>query len=43
VPEYWWLTETLFSMDSDTPDIPPLVRLCREYDATLPVDCAHDL
>ncbi|WP_051440879.1 7-keto-8-aminopelargonate synthetase-like enzyme (plasmid) [Ensifer sp. WSM1721] len=37
------VTETLFSMDSDTPDVRPLVKLCREYDATLLVDCAHDL
>ncbi|MDW9414222.1 aminotransferase class I/II-fold pyridoxal phosphate-dependent enzyme [Sinorhizobium meliloti] len=37
------VTETLFSMDSDTPDVRPLVRLCREYDATLLVDAAHDL
>ncbi|MDW9478937.1 aminotransferase class I/II-fold pyridoxal phosphate-dependent enzyme [Sinorhizobium meliloti] len=37
------VTETLFSMDSDTPDIGALVRLCRDYDATLLVDCAHDL
>jgi len=37
------VTETLFSMDSDIPDITALQALCRRYDATLLVDCAHDL
>jgi 7-keto-8-aminopelargonate synthetase-like enzyme len=37
------VTEGLFSMDSDTPDIAALAELCREYDATLMVDVAHDL
>ncbi len=37
------VTETLFSMDSDTPDIAALQALCRDYGATLLVDCAHDL
>jgi glycine C-acetyltransferase len=37
------VTETLFSMDSDFPDVPALQELCRRYDATLLVDCAHDL
>ena len=37
------VTESLFSMDSDTPDIAAMQELCREYDATLLVDCAHDL
>lgn len=37
------VTETLFSMDSDVPDIAALQTLCRQYDATLLVDCAHDL
>lgn len=37
------VTETLFSMDSDIPDIAALQALCRRYDATLLVDCAHDL
>ena len=37
------VTESLFSMDSDTPDIAALQQLCREYDATLLVDVAHDL
>jgi glycine C-acetyltransferase len=37
------VTETLFSMDSDIPDIAALQTLCRQYDATLLVDCAHDL
>jgi 7-keto-8-aminopelargonate synthetase-like enzyme len=37
------VTESLFSMDSDTPDIAALQQLCREYGATLLVDVAHDL
>ena len=37
------ITESLFSMDSDTPDIAALQDLCREFRATLLVDCAHDL
>ena len=37
------ITETLFSMDSDTPDIAAAQALAREYDATLLVDIAHDL
>src|SRR5258707_12014778 len=32
----------LFSMDSDTPDIGAMQDLCREYNATLMVDIAHD-
>lgn len=37
------VTEGLFSMDSDTPDIAALQDICREYNATLVVDVAHDL
>ncbi len=37
------ITEGLFSMESDTPDIAALVELCGEYGATLMVDVAHDL
>lgn len=37
------VTEGLFSMDSDTPDIAALQTLAREYGATLMVDVAHDL
>jgi glycine C-acetyltransferase len=37
------VTETLFSMDSDTPDLGALQDLCRSHNATLLVDCAHDL
>eukprot|EP01035_Chromulina_nebulosa_P001637 gene1637-2204_t len=37
------VTETLFSMDSDFADIPALQALCRRFNATLLVDCAHDL
>ncbi len=37
------VTESLFSMDSDTPDIAALQALAHEYNATLVVDVAHDL
>lgn len=37
------VSEGLFSMDSDTPDLAALQRMCRAYDATLLVDVAHDL
>jgi glycine C-acetyltransferase len=37
------VTEGLFSMDSDTPDIPAMQTLAREHGATLMVDVAHDL
>jgi glycine C-acetyltransferase len=37
------VTETVFSMDSDVPDFAGLQNICREYDATLMVDVAHDL
>lgn len=36
------VTEGIFSMDADTPDIPALQAVCREYEATLLVDIAHD-
>lgn len=36
------VTEGLFSMDSDTPDIAGMQTLAREYGATLMVDVAHD-
>jgi glycine C-acetyltransferase len=36
------VSESLFSMQSDTPDIAALQDLCREFKATLLVDCAHD-
>lgn len=36
------VTESLFSMHSDTPDIGALRAVCDEYDAILLVDCAHD-
>ncbi len=36
------VTESLFSMHSDTPDIAAMRQLCNEYNATLLVDCAHD-
>lgn len=37
------VTESLFSMDSDSPQIAELQELCKKYSATLLVDCAHDL
>lgn len=37
------VTESLFSMDSDVPDLAAMQALCREFDATLLVDVAHDL
>jgi len=37
------VTEGLFSMDSDTPDIGAMQDLCNEFNATLVVDVAHDL
>lgn len=37
------VTEGLFSMDSDTPDLLAMQELCHEFNATLVVDVAHDL
>ena len=37
------VTEGLFSMDSDTPDLVAMQALCDEFNATLMVDVAHDL
>ncbi|HYW51020.1 MAG TPA: aminotransferase class I/II-fold pyridoxal phosphate-dependent enzyme [Gemmatimonadaceae bacterium] len=36
------ITEGLFSMDSDSPDLRAMQTLCHEYQATLLVDVAHD-
>jgi glycine C-acetyltransferase len=36
------ITEGVFSMDSDSPDIRSLQAICTEYGATLLVDIAHD-
>ncbi|MBO6639705.1 MAG: aminotransferase class I/II-fold pyridoxal phosphate-dependent enzyme [Roseitalea sp.] len=36
------VTESLFSMHSDTPDIAAMRALCDQYNAVLLVDCAHD-
>jgi 7-keto-8-aminopelargonate synthetase-like enzyme len=36
------VTEGLFSMDSDSPDLRAMQAVCREYQATLFVDVAHD-
>ena len=37
------VTEGVFSMDSDSPDIFKLQGICREFEAVLMVDVAHDL
>lgn len=37
------VTEGVFSMDADSPDIRAFQTLCHEFDATLVVDVAHDL
>ena len=36
------ITEGLFSMDADIPDIAAIQQVCRQYDAVLLVDIAHD-
>jgi glycine C-acetyltransferase len=36
------VTESLFSMHSDTPNISELRQVCDQYNAKLLVDCAHD-
>lgn len=36
------ITEGLFSMDADIPDIAAIQTACREFDAVLLVDIAHD-
>jgi 7-keto-8-aminopelargonate synthetase-like enzyme len=37
------VTEGIFSMDGDSPDLAALQTACHEYEATLLVDVAHDL
>jgi len=37
------VTESLFSMHADTPDMRELRAACDQYNAILLVDCAHDL
>lgn len=37
------VTDGLFSVDADWPDLDALQRVCHDFDATLLVDVAHDL
>jgi 7-keto-8-aminopelargonate synthetase-like enzyme len=37
------ITETVFSMDSDTPDLRGFLDICRKHEAVSLVDVAHDL
>lgn len=37
------VTETVFSMDSDVPDIAAIQALCKKYKTTMMLDVAHDL
>ncbi len=37
------ITESLFSMNSDAPDLRRLMELVHKYEAILIIDCAHDL
>ena len=36
------VTEGLFSMDADTPDLVECQKVCKQYGAYLLMDCAHD-
>ncbi len=36
------VTEGLFSMDSDSPDLVAYQKICKEHNAYLLIDCAHD-
>ncbi len=37
------VTESMFSMDADTPDLRQAAKIAHKYHATIMVDCAHDL
>lgn len=37
------VTEGLFSMDSDSPNLNETVQICKSYDAKILIDVAHDL
>ncbi|RNC88376.1 MAG: pyridoxal phosphate-dependent aminotransferase family protein [Winogradskyella sp.] len=39
--EIYIVTESVFSMDGDSPDISALIQLCKTYDAHLIIDEAH--
>lgn len=36
------VTEGLFSMDADTPDLVGLQKICKKYEAFMMIDMAHD-
>jgi glycine C-acetyltransferase len=36
------ITEGLFSMDADTPDLNLTQEVCKQYGAFMLLDCAHD-
>lgn len=36
------VTEGLFSMDSDSPDLKAYQQICKQHNAYLLIDCAHD-
>jgi glycine C-acetyltransferase len=36
------VTEGLFSMDSDSPDLKAYQQVCKQYNTYLLIDCAHD-
>ena len=39
----WVVTDGVFSMEGDVANLPPLVQLCRQYDAMLVVDDSHGI
>ena len=43
LPTFYIVTESVFSMDGDSPNIEQLVQICEKYNAYLVVDEAHSL